>query len=190
MSARESIQGYLFQTLIALLQMLDDEKWSTVAIEAKELDEKVDIYWEGSRSKAIQVKSSRSRVNSADARGYIQDLKSHHSDADDYELVLCAHVTADLKNGDQLEGAILRIDNSHPLALTQQAAHRLDTFLHRHSISQTPPIIRELLTRALISRLIDFSTTGAGIKRQEFEDQVKLWLLACYPEAARNGVGA
>ena len=186
MSARESIQGYLYQTLIALLQMLDDEAWSTVAIEPKELDEKVDIFWDGTRRKATQVKSSRSRVNRADAIGYIEDLKSHHAGADDYELVLCAHVTAELKNGDHLDGVILKIDNSHPLALTQQAAQRLDNFLHRHSISQTPPIIRELLTRALISRLIDYSTAGAGITRDEFEEQVKSWLLACYPEAAKN----
>jgi hypothetical protein len=81
---------------------------------------------------------------------------------------------------------MLRINNSEPIDLTQQAAQRLDTFLHRHSISQTPPLIRELLTRALISQLIEFSTGGIGISRTEFEEQLKSWVLICYPEAARN----
>jgi hypothetical protein len=186
MSARESIKGYLYQTLIALLQMLDDDTWSTVSIEPKEVDEKVDIYWEGTQTIAMQVKSSKSRINKTSAQRYAEDLTSHYPNAHKYELILCAHVTSELKNGESLAGATLRINNSQPIDLTQQAAQRLDTFLHRHSISQTPPLIRELLTRALISRLIDFSTGGMGISRTEFEEQIKSWVLICYPEAARN----
>jgi hypothetical protein len=186
MSARESIKGYLYQTLIALLQMLDDDTWSTVAIEPKELDEKVDIYWEGTQTTAMQVKSSKSRINKMEAQRYVADLTSNYPNANKYELVLCAHVVMELKNGDSLDGATLRINNSQPIDLTQQAAQRLDTFLHRHSISQTPPLIRELLTRALISCLIDFSTEGTSISRTEFEEQIKSWVLICYPDAARN----
>jgi hypothetical protein len=186
MSARESIKGYLYQTLIALLNMLDDDTWSTVAIEPKEVDEKVDIYWEGPQTIAMQVKSSKRRISKSVAQKYVEDLTTHYPDANKYELVLCAHVVSELKNGELLNGAVLRINNSQPIDLTQQAAQRLDTFLHRHSISQTPPLIRELLTRALISRLTDFSTDGTGISRAEFEDLIKSWVLACYPEAARN----
>lgn len=186
MSARESIKGYLYQTLIALLQMLEDERWTNLSIEPKELDEKVDIFWSGETNKAIQVKSSKGRINEIDARSYISELKEVFSNANSYELVLCAHVTADLKNGDLLDGATVYINNAHPIDMTQQAAQRLDTFLHRHGISRTPPLIRELLTRALISQLIEFSTVGNAISRADFEDQIKAWVLACYPEAARN----
>lgn len=186
MSARESIKGYLYQTLVALLQMLDDESWETVSIEPKELDEKVDIYWEGDHKKAIQVKSSKSRVNRSDASAFIAQLKSGFPDADTYELVICAHVTGDLKNNQSLDDATLRINNVSPTDMTLQLAHRLDMFLYSQGISQTPPLVRELLTRALVSQLIDFSTDGDGISRPDFEDQIKSWVLVCYPEAVRN----
>jgi hypothetical protein len=187
MSARESIKGYLYQTLIALLKMLEDDQWTTLSIEPKELDEKVDIFWSGETNKAIQVKSSKRQINKINAKSYIAELKDGYSNANSsYELVLCAHVTGDLKNGDVIDGATVRINNAHPIDMTQQAAQCLDTFLHRHGISQTPPLVRELLTRALISRLIDFSTDGNAITRADFEEQIKAWVLACYPEAARN----
>ena len=120
MAARESIKGYLYQTLIALLQMLDDETWDTVAIEPRELDEKVDIYWSGTNSKAVQVKSSRSRINKTDAGNFIRELKGGYSDSHTYELVLCSHVTAELKNGCVVDDALVRINNSHPIDMTQQ----------------------------------------------------------------------
>jgi len=186
MSARESIKGYLYQTLIALLQMLDDDRWTTLSIEPKELDEKVDIFWSGTTKKAVQVKSSKGRINEIYAKSCIAELKNGYPNAESYELVLCAHVTADLKNGDLLDEATVRINNSHPIDMTQQAAQRLDTFLHRHGISQTSPLVRELLTRALTSKLIDFSTDGDEITRANFEDQIKAWVLVCYPDAARN----
>jgi hypothetical protein len=81
MSARESIKGYLYQTLIALLQMLDDDTWNTVAIEPKELDEKVDIYWEGSQTIAMQVKSSKNRINKNTAQKYVEDLTGNYPNA-------------------------------------------------------------------------------------------------------------
>ena len=186
MAAQESIKGYLYQTLIALLQMLEDEHWDTVAIEPKELDEKVDIYWEGVYKKAIQVKSSKSRINKIAASEFITQLKDGFPNADAYELVICAHVTSNIKNGQLLDNAKLRIKTASPIDLTQQAAQRLDSFLHGHGISQTPPLVRELLTRALVSQLIEFSTNGDSISRTDFEEQIKSWVLACYPEAARN----
>jgi hypothetical protein len=166
--------------------MFDDDDWTHVAIEPRELDEKVDIYWTGATSRAVQVKSSKSRVNETDAKVYIQELKHHHPTADEYELVLCAHVVATLKSGEDLHGAMITINNSQPLDLIQQAAQRLDTFLYRQSISQTPPLIRELLVRALTSRLFEFSTDGLPLPRADFEELIKTWLLTAYPEAARN----
>ncbi len=166
--------------------MLEHDNWTHVAIEPRELDEKVDIYWTGATSRAVQVKSSKNRVNESDATAYIQELKAHHTGADQYELVLCAHVVAALKSGDVFEGATLTINNSHPIDLIQQAAQRLDTFLYRQSISQTPPLIRELLVRALASRLLEVSTDGATLPRGDFEELIKTLLLTAYPEAARN----
>lgn len=166
--------------------MFDDGDWTHVAIEPRELDEKVDIYWTGATSRAVQVKSSKSRVNEKDAADYIQELKRHHNNADEYELVLCAHVVATLRSGNEFHGATITINNSQPLDLIQQAAQRLDTFLYRQSISQTPPLIRELLVRALASRLLEFSTDGSTLTRADFEELIKTWLLTAYPEAARN----
>lgn len=56
-----AIRGYLVQTLIGLLELLDGKRpWTSVTLEPNVDSEKVDILWEFPDStKAVQVKSSQ-----------------------------------------------------------------------------------------------------------------------------------
>ena len=65
-----AIRGYLVQTLIALLDALDDKKsWQSVTLEPNIESDKVDILLKNSAvAKAVQVKSSQNPFSRGDVR--------------------------------------------------------------------------------------------------------------------------
>jgi hypothetical protein len=64
MSGQAGMRGYLVQTIVCLLDALEELNWSTVTLEPNEASEKVDILWRyaDGRTKAVQVKSSRKQI--------------------------------------------------------------------------------------------------------------------------------
>ena len=73
-----AVRGFLVQTLIALLDALDEERtWTTVTLEPNIDSEKVDILWEfRDGRKAVQVKSSHNPFNKSDVERWASDLES------------------------------------------------------------------------------------------------------------------
>ena len=83
-----AIRGFLCQTLIALLEAIDDPTWNSVTLEPDDESEKVDILWKfPNLSKAVQVKVSQIPFTTKKIKdwsdGLVRSMK-----ADLYELRL------------------------------------------------------------------------------------------------------
>ncbi|MHA2335490.1 MAG: hypothetical protein ACXAEU_25900 [Candidatus Hodarchaeales archaeon] len=67
MGAKPAIRGYLLQTILCILDALEnDNEWYELALEPENQSEKVDIIWYYSnpeRNKVVQVKSSQNKIN-------------------------------------------------------------------------------------------------------------------------------
>ncbi len=130
MSGKDGIRGYLIQSVIALLESLNDRSWLKITIEFDSESEKVDIHWERPNSKrVVQVKSSKNQIGKADAEKWATDLKSNAA-ADEYELLLvgsCAQSVVEMGAFDGVSvppPRVLDIDG-----LLGQGAHLLDKLL-------------------------------------------------------------
>jgi hypothetical protein len=148
MSGQAGGRGYLFQSLICVLDILsDDENWAEVSVHPDSGLEKVDILlrFDNGTSKVIQVKSSQNQINKPDAESWARELRKNVQ-ADDYELRLigpCSESVTAIKEFERV-----RIPPPHSLNITafiQQSAQRLDAYLDRKGTMRVPPFVRELL---------------------------------------------
>lgn len=188
MSGRDGMRGYLYQTLVALLDALGSQNiWDLFIIEPDEPSQKVDILWcNGNSKKAVQVKSSINQITMSQAKSWARELKSSQV-ADSYELLLIGPHSRELDKNTELFGVIIPpIRQLNIIEMTQQAAHCLDLYLASKNISQTPPQVRELIIGSLISKLASWSTSGAPISKTDFDYQLQTWILTAYPNSVKE----
>ena len=78
-----AIRGFLVQTLIALLDTLEDKPpWTSVTLEPDVDSEKIDILWKyKDKTKAVQVKSSQNPFTKNNIRRWAKELKDHSRSA-------------------------------------------------------------------------------------------------------------
>ena len=77
MGGKEGNRGYLVQTIIALLESLNDDTWISVTIEPEHISEKVDVKWEGpSFRRLAQIKSSINQIGKSDAEQWATELSA------------------------------------------------------------------------------------------------------------------
>ena len=98
MNGQYAIKGYLFQSLVALLDSFKAD-WETVCVEHNDESEKVDILWtykEGNK-KVVQVKSSQNPFSFSSANKWANELTVKSPDADKYELILVGHIDSKLQ---------------------------------------------------------------------------------------------
>ena len=173
-----AIRGYLVQTLIALLDALDDERpWTSVTLEPNVDSDKVDILWRyRDGTKAVQVKSSQNPFRKTNIQSWARDLEAWKK-ADEYELVLVG------QHGSPAVAKIRHVGNvSVPpaknldlVAFLEQAAYRLERFLEKHGLPTGKSQNRELLAEALAARLATYSTKGRAVRRATLVKQLQEW---------------
>ena len=186
MSARASFKGYLFQTLICLLDALNDsDNWKSFTIEPDEEATKVDILWESSKSTtlAVQVKSSVKPFSKPEVACWAKQLESDFN-ADNYELILIGTPSRSVAHERYFGKVHVPLPRQfNILEMIQQAAHKLDVYLEKRNFSKIPPLIRELLIDGLVSRLAAFSTEGTKIEQSDFDSILRDWILNLYPQS-------
>lgn len=75
MGGPEAIRGYLFQTILAILDSFADEEWTSFKLEPDIESEKVDIFWNYQhQQKMVQVKSSINQINIRHVKKWIDEL--------------------------------------------------------------------------------------------------------------------
>jgi PAS domain-containing protein len=181
MSGNASIRGYLLQTIICLLDALqNDSKWVSLSLEPHLDSEKVDIVWyytDPDEVKVTQVKSSQNQINKPHVKRWAKELEDSIQ-ATSYELTLigpCSESVIKL-------GKIGKVDIPTPEVLNidsliERSAHRLDGYLENREMSRVSAASRELLIRALVTKLETYSTKGEKIPKEDFDQLLKKWVL-------------
>lgn len=137
-----AIRGFLVQTLIGLLEALDDKRaWNSVTLEPDVDSEKVDILWEypDGTKKAVQVKSSQNPFVETKVETWAADLEAWQQ-ADEYELVLVGIVTPAVAKLHSIGKVAVPAPKTLDIpALKEQAAQKLNHFLKQQRLPHGDP---------------------------------------------------
>jgi tetratricopeptide (TPR) repeat protein len=178
-----AIRGYLVQTLVALLDALDDKDWVSVTLEPDHVSEKIDILWEyPERTKAVQVKSSENQISVADAKRWAEEFRVAHADAGELELVLVgqsSQAVVELGLVDQV--VVPKPKNLDLDGFIEQAAHRLDRFLGGQGLPRGDADYREMLAGALVGKMVKLSAESYRFTHSELVEQLKRWITRDIP---------
>ncbi|WP_298041679.1 hypothetical protein [uncultured Campylobacter sp.] len=175
MNGQYAIKGYLFQSLVAILDSFKAD-WETVCVEPNDESEKVDILWtykEGNK-KVVQVKSSQNPFSFSSANKWANELTAKSPDADKYELILVGHIDSKLqklKDGiiDKVVviNKVLEINDFEAIILA-----KINSFFEKKGKNIISPKLGKLFVRALNTQVLQDSVIGKTIKRSEFENNL------------------
>lgn len=187
MSGRHGLRGYILQTLICLLESLE-QPWDELQLEPSDNEEKADIkFTSGSKRKLIQVKSSVNAFSRATIEAYAQSLRQ--VDADERILTLLGPLTTDV-NETFRDSVLSQHDVQVPAVryptvseLAALACTQLDKYLGRQGIGTVPHFAREMVTHSLASNMNELAPSGARVTRDVFDLKLREWLLRVYPKA-------
>lgn len=179
MGGRAGARGYLYQSLVCLLDSLHaGNDWLRVVIEPLNDSEKVDISWEHSEYRSVtQVKSSQNQFGIAAVRTWAQELE-RSTDASRYELRLVGPCSADVAGVSAIGKVAIPTPEAENIpALLDRAAHKLDHYLN----DLDPPVrlspkLRDLVVEAMCQRLSAYSTKGRSISRVDFTETLLNWI--------------
>jgi tetratricopeptide (TPR) repeat protein len=173
-----AIRGYLVQTLVALLEALDDADWISVTLEPDHVSEKIDILWQyPSKTKAVQVKSSENQIPVPDAKRWAEEFRVAHADAHELELVLvgpCSQAVIELGHVDRV--VVRRPMNLDLDGFVERAAHRLHRFLGVQGLPRGDADYHEMLAGALVEKMARLSAKRHEFTRTELIDLLKRWM--------------
>ena len=182
MGGQSGVKGYLLQTLVCLLDALnEDENWVEVAIEPNGESEKVDIAWlfKDDSKKKVQVKHSQLQISVGMATRWAVELESS-TDADKLELRLLGPSSGDLtKKANRKIGSVFvplpQVVNED--TLIAEASHKLNLLISAQTkYAPITPTACELLVSALHLKLEVYSTQGKTISRKDFNEQIASWI--------------
>jgi len=94
MSGRDSLRGYVFQTIISVMKALSDDSWEYVSIEPSTPEDKVDIIWTNISGyvHCEQVKSSIKNFGKPDIIRWIEEMINDVPVSNGYRLTLVGNV--------------------------------------------------------------------------------------------------
>jgi hypothetical protein len=196
MSGQESIRGYIIQTVIAILESLQND-WKSICIEPDTKNDKVDIIWTdaNSKEKIYQVKSSIIDFGKTEILNYLLDLYNENSSALSFTVVLVGNSTSSTKKyfkdfggirEDNLEGKFkslfsvrdkIKVDfyNLDLLTIKGAIISLIDRFLSLNKIN-VDYFTKELIYGGLVSQFMFFSTSGKKVSRSHFENELLGWI--------------
>ena len=168
MSGRDSVRGYVYQAIIAVLESLENDEWDKIKVEPLTDKDKVDIVLQksGIIIKAIQVKSSVNKFEKPSVEQWFDELKMD-IDAKQYELVLVGNeLTSPAKkyiekvNKTSLDR--IRIKNFEETSLVKEVKMNVVDYLGRYcGDREVTPYIIENMVKCLLS---DFMLNGTSEK--------------------------
>lgn len=196
MSGRESIKGYLYQTLISILKSLNQD-WNSIIIEPETENDKIDIIWnyDDSSVKVCQIKSSINNFTKNNILEWIDGLYKDNPDADKYIILLIGNSNGTVKSffnniavkekhefsGKYEELHIIKekievkFEPENIETLEAAIIAGIDQFLNSHDIVANY-LVKKLIAGGMVHQVLNFSTDGTKTSRKEFEDLILKWL--------------
>lgn len=196
MGGQESIKGYLFQSLIAVLKSINSD-WQFICVEPDTELDKIDIIWtiKENQVDVCQVKSSIKNFSKNDILRWILNLKLDHNNAQSYIVYLIGNSTSSIKTffnsihskrvsdfpaefeelyhiKDKIE---VFFEPNNIDTLEEALISGLDKFLFSQNISADYPT-KKLISNGMVNQIIKISTSGKTIDKEEFENNMLEWL--------------
>ncbi|MFT6983600.1 MAG: hypothetical protein ACJAUD_002379 [Crocinitomicaceae bacterium] len=182
MGGNDGIRGYIVQTIIAVLDSLEDSKeWQTITIEpnlSKDF-EKVDILFtfEDEAALASQVKSTRSIFSYADANRWCEEISTTVPEGYRKELVLVGRVAQKLFDVTELHDVSIPEPKALNIqSLLDEGSTKIDRFYTKNNRPTLNVNLRELLLKALVTQFSQNSITGIELKKEDFEAELLTWI--------------
>lgn len=176
MSGQAGARGYLVQSLICVLNSIDDQQWHSLIVEPNLSSDKVDVIWYyPNRTKVVQIKHSQNQINWGMVKTWAEELEKSIQ-VEEYELKLIGPCNKDVASRESCSK--VSIPKPHELnftALIEQAAHKLDKYLESKNILKFTPKQRELIIEALTTKLSVYSTAGSKVSREDFDKLLVDW---------------
>ena len=168
MGGSSAIKGFLLQTLICLLETLENKDWKFVVIEPNEESEKVDIVWfYEDKKKAVQVKHSINQISKSQVENWVTELESN-TDADEYELILLGPCTESVAKIEKIRNVQIPPPlNNNETAFLEQASFKLDKFLEKENITLNASS-KELIVKSLATDFLCNSIKSKKLEKNEF----------------------
>lgn len=180
MSGQAGLRGYLLQTIICLLEVLEpNNDWQTVTLEPDVSSEKVDILWQyRNKTRAVQVKSSQNAFHVPEVKEWANELLTTFPSATEHELILLGPTSQGVIDlGNSFNNVIISPPKSiEPDDLKEQACHKLDKYLETKDLPKTLSDIRELIVGTLTTQIEIYSTKGKSLSREELDNLLNGWI--------------
>jgi len=184
MSGRDSLRGYLLQTMVSLLKALDDKNWEAISLEPLHESEKVDIKWRyHDQVKVVQVKSSKNPFSKREIESWCSELVES-TRASKYELLLVGSIATKLKNQiTEYKGVDIPAPIPlNPDGLLKEISFELSVYCEQRMIPSPRPRAWVILASALVFQLEVEALSGQWFTRGEFDDLLKRWIFTLLPK--------
>lgn len=171
MNGQYSIKGYLYQSLVALLDSFETN-WETICVEPNNESEKVDIRWSYSNGEIIvvQVKSSKNIFSLSSIKRWAEELTTSTPNANEYKLVLIGNVANNIENrfGNVIiENKNMSIDDFQSIIM-----QKINSFFEDNGKPQISTKLCKLFVRALNHTILENSIIGRAVYREEFKNSL------------------
>lgn len=200
MSGQDAIKGFVYQTIIAILDSLQDD-WKTILIEPKG-QERIDIIWtnEDDTEIAYQIKHSKNDFDKSKILDCISGLYKDHSTAKEYKVILIGsanNVTksffTNIKNTtiddfaekhkilhSKRDKIVVQFYPPDIKLILDAIITRLERFLENKG-KKTELSLRELIAKRLVADFLLLSSVGQVLTKTQFESELLKWIKGKYP---------
>lgn len=168
MNGQYSIKGYIYQSLVALLDSFESD-WESICVEPNDESEKVDIRWNYPDGKIIvvQVKSSKNTFSLSSIKNWAKVLIDSTPNASEYKLVLIGNVAANVN--DKIENVIIENKNMSIDDFQSIIMQKINSFFEHNGKTAISTKLCRLFAQALNHKILENSVTGKVVLRDEFK---------------------
>ena len=195
MSGKDSIRGYVYQTITSVLGTFSNTKWDFCHVEPNTKNDKADVlFYRGDNIMlAQQVKSSINPFNKKSIESWIYELINDVDNAESYELTL-------IGNCDKTTNDFVKKVNSHEISmdghpgkvkisiqpldeglLLDSVENKLNKFFSDEGYTLKHVFI-ENLAKTLLYSFFQFSIIDEKISHEGFRNQLLNWARAILPK--------
>ena len=172
MSGRDAQRGFIFQSIIAIIECIERDDWDEVKLEPDTKLDKVDIqlFANGAVLSAIQVKSSKNQFERGDVKKWLEELKRDATGAKEVSLCLVGDLFSNACEAfiNQNSKEIVKVPFGN---LEEICTGKLVTYVKKVGIDKDVHIHDlELIDASIFSKIHRNSISQNRIHRSEFEE--------------------
>ncbi|MFV8346877.1 hypothetical protein [Flavobacterium sp. ZB4P13] len=203
MSGQEGMRGYIMQSIIAILESLNNE-WDYIQIEPKTENDKVDIIWYYNESVEVcQVKSTIGQSNRAAITSWINGLYSDFNNAIKYKIIIVGDSTIDAKT---FANNVKKETFTEQFAVLENIKNRISIDIFPLNTSILLKAInadldklfnvneynlnyehKDLIAKALVGEFSILSTEGSKLSKKDFTENLLKWSQINFPNLLNEG---